>query len=159
MHFLLRSVAGSFFSSFSPNFPEATCASSFQPFLAAATDFSSTVIGADEVTYPTLKHLLRSGLDFLLHIFNLSWSLHSFPFILKISSIIPIHKLGSLPTPASFLPICLTFCVSKLFKHNILFRLLFFSRIELHSPSRQAGFRPGRSTRSSVPYSVHFKWV
>ena len=45
-----------------------------------------------------LKHLSRSGMDFLLHIFNLSWSSHSFPSIWKTSSIIPIHKMGKLPT-------------------------------------------------------------
>ena len=45
-----------------------------------------------------LKHLPRSGMDFLLHIFNLSWSSHSFPSIWKASSIIPIHKMGSLST-------------------------------------------------------------
>ena len=45
-----------------------------------------------------LKHLPRSGMDFLLHIFNLSWTLHSFPSIWKTSSIISIHKMGSLST-------------------------------------------------------------
>ena len=61
-----------------------------------------------------LKHLPRSGMDFLLHIFYLSWSWHSFPFIWKISSIIPIHKMGkSLDSSASFRPISLTSYVSK----------------------------------------------
>ena len=42
-------------------------------------------------------------MDFLLHIFNLSWSSHSFPSIWKTSSIIPIHKMGKpLDSPASF---------------------------------------------------------
>ena len=50
-----------------------------------------------------LKHLPRFGMNFLLHIFNLSWSSHSFPSIWKTSSIIPIHKIGkSLDSPASF---------------------------------------------------------
>ena len=53
-----------------------------------------------------LKHLPRSGMDFLLYIFNLSWSSHSFPSIWKASSIIPIHKMGKpLDSPASFRPI------------------------------------------------------
>ena len=64
-----------------------------------------------------LKHLPGSGMDFLLHIFNLFWSLHSFPSILKTSSIIPIHKMGKfLDSPASFRPISITSCVSKLFE-------------------------------------------
>ena len=75
--------------------------SPFSPakFLAAASNFSSfTAIGPDKVAYPMLKHLPRFGMDFLLHVFNLSWSLHSFPSIWKTSSIIPIHKMGNLST-------------------------------------------------------------
>ena len=78
--------------------------SPFSPaeFLAAASNlFSSTATGPDKVAYPMLKHLPHSGMDFLLHIFNLSWSSHSFPSIWKTSSIIPIHKMGKpLDTPA-----------------------------------------------------------
>ena len=97
-------------------------------FLAAASNLSSsTATGPDKVAYPMLKHLPRSGMDFLLHIFNLSWSSHSFPSIWKTSSIIPIHKVGKpLDSPASFRPISLTSCVSKLFERIILSRLLFF---------------------------------
>ena len=79
-------------------------------FHAAASNLSSsTTTGPDKVAYPMLKHLPRSGMDFLLHIFNLSWSSHSFPSIWKTSSIIPIHKMGKpLDSPASFQPISLT---------------------------------------------------
>ena len=55
--------------------------SPFSPaeFLATASNLSSsTTTGPDKVAYPMLKHLL--GIDFL-HIFNLSWSTHSFPSI------------------------------------------------------------------------------
>ena len=55
------------------------CHSSFcSPFspaelLAAASNLSlSTAIGPDKVAYLMLKHLPRSGMNFLLHIFNLS---------------------------------------------------------------------------------------
>ena len=42
-------------------------------FLAAASNISSsTATGPDKVAYPMLKHLPRSGMDFFLHIFNLS---------------------------------------------------------------------------------------
>ena len=91
-----------------------------------------------------LKHLPRSGLDFLLYIFNLSWTSHSFPSMWKTSSIIPIHKMGKpLDSPASFWPISLT-CVSKLFERIILSRLLFFLESNSILSPRQAGFRPGR---------------
>ena len=114
-------------------------------FLAAASNLSSsTATGPDKVAYPMLKHLPRSGMDFLLHIFNPSWSSHSFPSIWKTSSIIPIHKMGiPLGSPASFRPISVTSCVSKLFERIILSRLLFFQVSNSILSPRQAGFRPG----------------
>ena len=129
--------------------------SPFSPaeFLAAASNLSSsTAAGPDKFAYPMLKHLPRSGMDFL-YIFNLSWSSHSFPSIWKISSIIPIHKMGKpLDSPASFRPISLTSFVSKLFERIILSRLLFFLESNsILSPS-QTGFRPGRSTRDQILY-------
>ena len=75
--------------------------SPFSPaeFLTTASDLTpSTATGSDKVAYPMLKHLPRSGMDFLLHIFNLSWSSHSFPSIWKTSSIILIHNMESLST-------------------------------------------------------------
>ena len=130
--------------------------SPFSPaeFLAAASNLSSsTATGPDKVAYPMLKHLPRSGMDFLLHIFNLSWSSHSFPSIWKTSSIIPIHKTGKpLDSPASFRPISLTSCVSKLFERIILSRLLFFLESNSILSPRQVGFRPGRSTLDQILY-------
>ena len=120
-------------------------------FLAAAFNLSSsTATGPDKVAYSMLKHLSRSGMDFLLYIFNLSWSLHSFPSIWKTSFIIPIHKMGKpLDSPASFRPISLTSCVSKLFERIILSRLLFLMESNsIFSP----GFRPGRSTLDQILY-------
>ena len=130
--------------------------SPFSPaeFLAAASNLSSsTATGPDKVAYPVLKHLPRFGMDFLLHIFNLSWSSHSFPSIWKTSSIIPIHKMGKpLDSPASFRPISLTSCVSKLFERIILSRLLFFLESNSILSLRHAGFRPERSTLDQILY-------
>ena len=127
---------------------------SLAEFLAAASNFSSsTATGPDKVAYPMLKHFPRSGIDLLLYIFNLSWSSHSFPSIWKTSSIILIHKMGKLfDSPASFRPISLTFCVSKLFERIILSRLLFFLESNSILSPRQAGFRPGRSTLDQILY-------
>ena len=62
-----------------------------------------------------LKHLPRSDIHFLLHIFNLSWSVHSFSSIWKTSSISPIHKMGKpLGSPASFRLIFLTSLIGAL---------------------------------------------
>ena len=98
-----------------------------------------------------LKHLPRSGMDFLLYIFNLSWSLHSFPCIWKTSSIIPIHKMGKpLNSPASFRPIFFTSCASKLFELIILSRLLLLLESNSILSPHQVGFCPGRSTLDQI---------
>ena len=136
--------------------------SRFSPaeFHAAASNISSsTATGPDKVAYPMLKHLPRSGMDFLLHIFNLSWFLHSFPFIWKTSSIILIHKMGKpLDSPAFFWPISLISCVSKLFERIILSRLLFFLECNSIFYPRQAGFRPGRSALDQILYLSQSIW-
>ena len=121
-------------------------------FLAAASILSSsTATDPDKVAYPMLKHLPRSGMDILLHIFNLSWTLHSFPSIWKTSPIIPIHKTGKpLNSPASFRPIPLTSCASKLFERIILSRLLFFRKSNFILSPRQSGFRLERSTLDQI---------
>ena len=127
---------------------------SFAEFLAAASNLSSSsATGPDKVAYLMLMYLPRSGMDFLLYIFNLSWSSHSFPSMWKTSSIIPIHKMGKpLDSPASFRSISLTSYVSKLFERIILSRLLFFLESNSVLSPRQAGFRPGRSTFDQILY-------
>ena len=116
-------------------------------FFEAASNLSlSTATGPDKVAYPMLKHLPRSGIDFL-YILNLSWTSYSFPSIWKTSSIIPIHKMAKpLDFHTSFQPISLTSCVSKLFERIILSRLLFVLESNSILSPRQAGFYPGRST-------------
>ena len=138
----------SHFSFCSPFFPA--------EFLAASSNLSSST-GPNKVTFLMLNHIPRSGMNFLLHIFNLSWSLHFFPSIWKTSSIIPIHKMRKhLDSPASFGPISLISCVSKTFEHIILSRLLFFLESNsILSPS-QAGFRPRRSTLNQILFLPQF---
>ena len=71
-------------SSAETTFPEESFCSPFSPaeFLPDASNLSSsTATGPDKVAYSMLKHLPRSGIDFFLHIFNLSWFLHSIPSI------------------------------------------------------------------------------
>ena len=149
-------------------FRQATCpeeshssfSSSFSPvkFLVAASNlFPSTATGPKKVAYPMLKHLPRSGPDFLLHILNLSWTLHSFPSTWKTSSIIPIHRIGKLlESTAFFRPISLTSCISKLFERIILTRLLFFLESNSILSPLQAGFRPKRSTLDQILYLSHY---
>ena len=96
---------------------------SLAEFLAATSNLSSsTTTGPDKVAYPMPKHLPCSDMDFLLYIFNLSWSLHSFPSIWKTASIIPIHKMGSLstlllPSGLSLSPPAYQICLNASFYH------------------------------------------
>ena len=122
-------------------------------FLAAASNLSSsTATGPNKVAYPMLKHLPRSGMDFLLHIFNLSWSSHSFPSIWKTSSIIPIHKMGKpLDSPAS----CHARCVLSRLHCNGHSLLLgsYLSRIgRIENPSCRAC---GRSSQDTSHLILH----
>ena len=120
-------------------------------FLRLPPTFPPPLPLADKVDYPMLKHLPCFGMHFLLHIFNLSWTLHSFPSIWKTSSIIPIHKMAKpLDSPASFRPISLTSCVSKLFERIILSRLLFFLESNSILSPRQADFCPRRSILDQI---------
>ena len=57
-----------------------------------------------------------------------------------------------LDSPASFRPISLTSCVSKLFERSILSNLLFFLESNSIFSPRQAGFRHGRSTLDQILY-------
>ena len=112
---------------------------------------TSTSSGPDQITYPLLSHLPQSALHFLLYIFNLSWSTHTFPSAWKQSTIIPILKSGKPLTHLLHIdPISLTSCTSKLFERMVLGRLIyFFKQQDILSPV-QAGFRPGRSTVDQV---------
>ena len=62
-----------------------------------------------------------------------------------------IHKMGKpLDSLASFRPISLTYCVSKIFVRIILSRLLCFLESNSILFSRQAGFLPGRSALDQI---------
>ena len=112
---------------------------------------TSTSSDPDQITYPLLTHLPQSALHFLLYIFNLSWSTHTFSSTWKQSTIISNLKPGKpSDSPSSYRPISLTSCTSKLFERMVLGRLTYFlEQQDILSPV-QAGFRPGRSAVDQV---------
>ena len=112
--------------------------------------FSSSATGSDKIAYFMLQHLPCSSMDFLLHNFNLSWSLHSLSSFWK-TSIIPIHMIRKrLDSTASFQLISLTFCVSKLFECIIVSRLFFFMESNSIASPCHAGFCPGWSSLDQI---------
>ena len=115
--------------------------SPFSPaeFLAAASNlFSSSATCPDQVAYSMLKHLPRTGMDFLFHIFNLSWTLYSFPSMWKTSSLLPFTKWESLstlllPSGLSLSPPAYQSCLNASFHHVY---SSFWSLIPLSLPAR-----------------------
>ena len=124
---------------------------------------TSTSLGTDQITYPLLTHLPQSVLHFLLYIFNLSWSTHTFPSSWKQSTIIHILKPEKPSnSPSSYRPISLTSCTSKLFERLVLGRLTYFLEQQGTLSPMQAGFRSDRLTvdqvlllSQSIPDSFH----
>ena len=124
---------------------------SSQELSSALLSLSSTASGPDGITYPLLTHLPQAGRDYLLHIFNLSWTTSTFPAAWKQSTVIPILKAGKpSSSPSSYRPISLTSCISKLFEKMVLARLSYFLEANNILTPVQAGFRPGRSTVDQV---------
>ena len=100
-----------------------------------------------------LEHLPCSGMDFPLYIFNLSWSMHSFLFIWKTSSIFLIDMTRKpLDSSASFWPISLTSCISKLLKCIILSHLLFSLKSNSILSPCQACFHSAWSTLNHIHF-------
>ena len=116
---------------------------------AASNLFSSADTGPNTDANPMLKRLFRSGMDFLLHVFNLSWYLHSFPSIWKYLSLFPSIKWESLSTLLLPSGLSLSPPASQSFL-NDLSRLLFFLEYNFILSPRQAGFRPGPSTLDQI---------
>ena len=101
------------------------CSPFFAEFFADATNLSlSAAIAPDKVASSMLNHFPRSGMNFFLHVFNLS----VFAFLILPSGryllLFPSIRWESVSTFTSFQPMSYTSCLSKLFQSIILSRLL-----------------------------------
>ena len=89
-----------------------------------------------------IKHSLLTRVSLPLHIFELSWSTYTFSSIWKSSSLFRSTSQENAGTPpSSFHLISLTFCVSKLFEHMFLARLLNFLETNFILSPSQTDFR------------------
>lgn len=106
--------------------------------------------GIDKCT-PSLikrvKHLLMSPLT---HIFNLSLSSGTFPNSWKTAIVTPIYKGGDKSVPSNYRPISLLPIFSKLLEKIVNKRTLAYLEKNDLIPTRQFGFRRGKSTEDAV---------
>ena len=111
---------------------------------------TSTSSGPDQITYPLLTHLPQSALHFLLYIFNLSWSTHTFPSTWKQSTIIPILKPGNPLTHLPHIDSSLLLPAAPNSSKKCFSTTNLFSRTTRHSLTRVSWFRPGKLTVDQV---------
>jgi hypothetical protein len=102
--------------------------------------------GCDEIPNILLKNISRKALVYLTYLFNACLRLCYFPKKWKHASVIPIPKPGKDPSnPASYRPISLLSCISKVFEKIIQKRLNGFISENNIIPSHQFGFRAAHS--------------
>ena len=112
---------------------------------------SNTAPGEDKTSYPMLRHLSESALEFLLYMYNVIWRTGDFPGVWRDAVVLPFLKPGKDPTiPESYRPIALTSCVCKLMEKMVNGRLMHvLGKSNVISPY-QYGFRKMRSCEDTL---------
>jgi hypothetical protein len=109
-----------------------------------------TAAGADDLHALLLRHLPRSGAEYLQRLINFSWDKSVLPQAWKLANVCPIIKdrHASRADPTNYRPISLTAIVCKLMERLILARLwtLVHHKISLY----QTGFRKRQSTLNNM---------
>ena len=107
--------------------------------------------GPDDIPPPFLQELGPLALQELLNIFNASWTTSECPQIWKDAVIIPLLKSGKPASDlASFRPISLTSCISKLMERMVADRLYHYAESKGLFNHQQAGFRKGRGCEDQI---------
>ena len=128
--------------------PSATAPFTVQQTVKVIQKLSNTSShGPDLVTNHHLKHLGPKALELLTKTFNLSWQRNIIPSIWKKSIIIPILKPNKPPEdPASYRPISLLSCPSKVLERLILNKI----QHAIQPANHQHGYRKGHSTSTHL---------
>jgi ribonuclease HI len=117
----------------------------------AISKSGNTSVGPDRLAYPFFRNLTESGLHHFLTALNRLWEDGTFPASWSHSTLIPIQKPRKPSAdPASYRPISLSSCASKIFERMVNGRLrAYLENNKIISPY-QNGFRPGHSTADSL---------
>jgi ribonuclease HI len=121
----------------------------------AISKSGTTSVGPDQLAYAFFKNLTESGLVNFLSGLNQLWVDGTFPETWSHSTLIPLLKSRKPPSdPASYRPISLASCASKIFERMVNQRLrTYLESNQILSP-HQNGFRPGHSTADSLIHLI-----
>ena len=121
----------------------------------AISKCGNTSIGPDQMAYPFFKNLSESGLINFLTALNQLWKEGTFPLSWSSSTLIPILKNNKPPSdPASYRPISLSSCASKIFERMVNSRIRVYLESNQKLTLYQNGFRPGRSTADNLIHII-----
>ena len=115
----------------------------------------NTSIGPDQLAYAFFQHLSEPSIEIFLSTINLLWEEGTFPESWKDSTLIPIPKPGkNLTDPASYRPISLISCASKIVERMVNSRIRVYLESNNTLSNKQNGFRPGRSTTDGLIHII-----
>ena len=116
----------------------------------------NTSVGANELAYPFFKQLSQQqSIEEFLNLINLLWVIGDFPNEWKESILVPIMKKNKIQTdPASFRPISLSSCASKIVERMVNNRIRVYLEANNILSKNPNGFRPAHSTADSILHII-----
>ena len=111
------------------------------------------------ITPKLLKIAANALCNPLTRIFNKSFELGSFPDLLKLAKVIPIHKAGSKMVASNYRPISLLPIISKIFEKVMYLRLYKFIQKNKILCEKQYGFQKGKSTELAILLDLQSKII
>lgn len=102
-------------------------------------------VGFDEIPVSILKLIKKQISKVLSHLINSSFVAGNFPYLLKISKVVPVYKKGCTKDMTNYRPISILSNVSKIYEKIVYNRLIEFLEVNNLINKVQHGFRPNKS--------------
>ena len=123
----------------------------FQELLHTINSLKNTAPGQDNITNEIIKHFSKSFLQILLDFYNNSWKQGKLPDQWKLSTVIPIYKIGKNKNDSkSYRPISLTSNLGKVMEKLVTKRLYWYLEKNLLICPFQNGFRKNKNTQEQL---------